>query len=113
MPEHEPFALGGIWSIWTNKETAEVHTTCSIITTPANELMSRIHNTKKRMPLILNRDTWDTWLSDHAPKEKLEPCMQILPDGHLHAHRISKLITSRTEDSNVAKVQSEYKDSLF
>ncbi len=113
MPDHKPFALGGIWSQWTNKETAELHTTCSIITTAANELMSKIHNTKKRMPLILNRDKWDTWLSKEASKETVEKEMQTLPDGQLQAHRISKLITSRAEDSNIPEVQLEYKDSLL
>ena len=113
MPDHKPFAFGGIWSKWANKETAELHTTCSIITTPANELMAKIHNTKKRMPLIIPRDNWETWLSNEATNETIELDMQVLPDGQLQAHRISKLITSRTEDSNVPDVQVEYRDSLF
>ena len=113
MKEHKPCAFGGIWSQWTNKETAELHTTCSIITTPANELMAKIHNKKKRMPLIMPRDKWDTWLSNDSTKETIEQDMQILPDGQLEAHRISKLITSRTEDSNVPDVQMEFKNGLF
>ncbi len=36
--------------------------TCSIITTAANELMSEIHNTKKRMPVILNPEAEKAWL---------------------------------------------------
>ena len=105
MPEHKPFAFGGIWSNWIDKETGELNTTCSIITTPANELMAKIHNDKKRMPLILNRDKWETWLSNKTDTPTLQATMQSLPDGQLKAHRISKLITSRTEDSNVPEVQ--------
>ena len=108
-----PLALGGVWTDWTNKETAEVIRTCSIITTPANDLMARIHNTKKRMPLIVERQNWDQWLDRQAERPALEALMQPLPDGELLAHPISKLITSRTADSNVPEVQQEYKEGLF
>lgn len=57
------FALGGIWSEWTDQETGEVIKTYSIVTTTANELMAKIHNTKKRMPLVLNRKEEKSWLN--------------------------------------------------
>ena len=60
----EPFALGGIYNIWQDKETNEVLTTFSIITTEANEIMAEIHNTKHRMPLILDRSISKSWLED-------------------------------------------------
>jgi putative SOS response-associated peptidase YedK len=113
MAENKPFALGGIWSEWTNRETGEIMTTCSIITTDANQLMSKIHNTKKRMPLILENSQWKSWLAPDTTKETLEQEMKPLSDGILKAHRISKLITSRTADSNVPEVQTEFMDSLF
>jgi putative SOS response-associated peptidase YedK len=34
-----------------------------MITTAANELMSEIHNTKKRMPLMLNQSYIQDWLN--------------------------------------------------
>jgi putative SOS response-associated peptidase YedK len=37
-------------------ENGELVKTYAIVTQPANELMSEIHNTKQRMPLILNPD---------------------------------------------------------
>jgi putative SOS response-associated peptidase YedK len=37
--------------------------TFSMITTAANELMSEIHNTKKRMPLMLNQSYIQDWLN--------------------------------------------------
>jgi putative SOS response-associated peptidase YedK len=59
MPQNEPYALAGIWSEWTNKQTGEIKPTYTILTMEANELMSKIHNTKKRMPLVVaNEKEW-------------------------------------------------------
>lgn len=56
MPEQKIFSLAGIYSVKDNI------TTCSILTQPANTLMSTIHNTKKRMPLILEEHQEKEWL---------------------------------------------------
>ncbi len=61
--QEEIFAFAGIWSEWTNPETGEKQKTYSIITTEANELMSEIHNTKKRMPVILPKENEFDWLN--------------------------------------------------
>lgn len=112
MPKHEPFSFGGIYSEWTHPETGEVFTTFSIITTEANELMSQIHNIKKRMPLIIQPADREKWLSAITEAE-IKELMQPLPDGILQAHTISKLITTRGIDNNVPEVQVEHKDELF
>lgn len=57
------FSFAGLWSNWTNKETGEIMSTFSIITAPANQLMSEIHNNKKRMPLILRTEQESLWLN--------------------------------------------------
>lgn len=61
--EQELFAFAGIWSEWTNPESGEIKKTYSIITTEANALMSEIHNTKKRMPVIVPKDREYDWLN--------------------------------------------------
>ncbi len=100
----KPMTFGGIYSRWTDKTTGEVLETCSIITTPANELMAQIHNTKKRMPLILDNAGCDLWLDTKATREAITDVMRPAPDNVLKAHKISGLITSRTKDSNVPEV---------
>jgi len=62
----KPFALGGIYNFWTDPQTNEMLTSFSIVTSGANELMSEIHNTKDRMPLVLAKDAENAWLSDHT-----------------------------------------------
>lgn len=50
-------------------------TTCAILTTAADETVSRIHD---RMPLILDRDEGRFWLNDHAdfPEAEFEAILQ-------------------------------------
>ncbi len=62
----EPFALGGIYNIWKDFETEETLTSFSIVTSNANELMAEIHNSKDRMPLVLNKKAEKAWLSERS-----------------------------------------------
>mgnify|MGYP000920188760 FL=1 len=55
-----PFAFAGLWNAWTDKSTGELLKTFTILTTEANKLMSEIHNSKKRMPVIVSNET--KWL---------------------------------------------------
>ena len=60
----ELFAFAGIWNTWINKDTAEAIQTFSILTQEANPFMAKIHNIKKRQPVILNRETESEWLKE-------------------------------------------------
>lgn len=114
MPSHKPFTLGGLYSHWVNPDTGEVHNTMSIITTDANSMMAEIHNSKKRMPLVIAPNKRSEWLSQ-LDKPHIEDMMKTYPDDILQSHTISKLITSRTENPDVPEVQEkfEYNNSLF
>ncbi len=60
--EDEIFSFAGIYSDWTNPVTGDTQRTYSIITTEANTCMQFIHNTKKRMPVILHTQDETSWL---------------------------------------------------
>jgi len=66
LKDESPFAFAGLWNAWTDKSTGEQLKTFTILTTEANKLMSEIHNSKKRMPVIVSNET--KWLMG----EKLE-----------------------------------------
>ncbi|MFY7810846.1 MAG: SOS response-associated peptidase [Flavobacterium sp.] len=55
-----PFALAGLWNTWAYNTL--IIDNFTIITTVANPLMETIHNTKKRMPFILNTQEEHLWL---------------------------------------------------
>lgn len=61
LPKQELFAFAGIYSQWVNFDNTKVNT-YTIVTTQANELMSEIHNTKQRMPIILKKEDEQHWL---------------------------------------------------
>ncbi len=63
MPDDEPFALAGLWNTWTDFSSGEILNTFTILTTEANAQMAEIHNTKKRMPILLSKDQEFDWLN--------------------------------------------------
>lgn len=101
-------SLGGIYEHWVNKATGEMLRTFSIITTPANGLLSKIHNAKKRMPLILDEKDELMWISPHLNKEEIISLMKPLPDNALEAYPVSGRITDRKQNSNVPEVMTPF-----
>lgn len=63
----EPMAFAGLWEVWESG-AGETIETCCIITTNANTLMQSIHD---RMPVILNPDSWEQWLSPRVNRPGL------------------------------------------
>lgn len=107
LKNNELFAFAGLYAHWTDKETGELFRTFTIITTDANPLMAKIHNTKKRMPVILQQDQWSTWLDPTLNKEQIADMLLPCTDTNMEAHTISKLITTRDTDTNVPEVIQE------
>lgn len=55
--------MAGIWQPWTDQLSGEMVHSFAIVTTQANALMEKIHNTKKRMPTILPKELAEEWIS--------------------------------------------------
>jgi putative SOS response-associated peptidase YedK len=56
----EPFALGGLWENWTDKESGDTIQSTALITTDANNFMRPLHH---RMPMIMEPDAANDWLN--------------------------------------------------
>lgn len=65
------FPMAGVWQAWVDKETGEKLDTFSLVTTSANELMTQVHNNKKRMPVILTDEQAREWLRKDLPEEEV------------------------------------------
>lgn len=65
------FFLAGICREWTNEKRGESADTFAIVTTAANELCAKVHNTKKRMPTILTDDLAKEWLFGDLSRERI------------------------------------------
>jgi putative SOS response-associated peptidase YedK len=101
LKERPLFSLGGLYDSWMNQETGELINTFSIVTTEANPMMARIHNQKKRMPLILSGEAEELWLQEDVSKEFLADLMRPYDENLMSAHSVSKRITSRKDNPNV------------
>ncbi|MFN8286820.1 MAG: SOS response-associated peptidase [Chitinophagales bacterium] len=89
------FYFGGLYSTWVDPDGGEVYNTFSIVTTPANEKMEFVHNSKKRMPLILHSFDEEKWLDPKLSEEQLNQLMKPFPNEYLAAYTIGKRITDR------------------
>ena len=93
------FSLAGVWSEWTDKSTGEVRNTYSVLTTRANPLMEKIHNSKKRMPVILPKQYERDWLNPNLTKDDVLALCEPISDKQMEAYTISKMITDRRVDN--------------
>ena len=109
LHDNDAFALAGIWDSWYNEVNGETQKTFSIITTRANALMERIHNTRKRMPVILRRDDEPRWLSDEVDTEQVISLLSPYDDSEMDAYPVSPLISSRGQSTNTPEVMQKYR----
>jgi len=105
---NEIMSLAGIYDEWVSDTTAEVLTTFSIITSEANEMMAQIHNSAKRMPVILDRSEETRWLNPSSSSVDTLSLLKPYPDGMLKAHTISPLVNDRNGNRNTPEVIQPY-----
>lgn len=71
-PKEAIFSMAGIYDEWITDSGDSYHS-YSVVTTQANELMSGIHNTKQRMPVILAKEDEEKWLHSTDYKQFAYP----------------------------------------
>lgn len=86
--------LAGIYSFYQNTENKEWIKSFSIVTTKANEFMASIHNTKKRMPVMLETDHIGKWLAKDTLKSELEDLMIGNDDCNIDAYQVDRNLIS-------------------
>ena len=89
--------MAGIWETWTaDKEGRDFAArdelpAFNIITTAANKKIAELH---KRMPVILEPDMWDPWLSGTATDDVLTP----LDAKRVSFYRVSRDVNNVRND---------------
>ncbi len=115
-----PMILAGLWSKW-NDEDGFTKNTFSIVTAKGNDLMAKIHNNPKikgpRMPLILENDKIDIWLSpirDKADQELVTGIINPIPESDLTYHPVGTL-RGKSRIGNIKQViePKDYKLNFF
>ena len=95
LKESSLFAFAGLYDVW-HDAFGEAHSTYTIITTDANELMSTLHD---RMPVILKREDENRWLTGDAPtSDEMKTILGSYPSGELEVYPVSSRVNSPTVD---------------
>tara|TARA_S200000501_G_scaffold256152_1_gene239925 strand:- start:605 stop:919 length:315 start_codon:yes stop_codon:yes gene_type:complete len=62
LPNSELFSFAGLYDQRIDKQTGEIINSCSIVTTEAIGVIREIHNSKMRMPMIIETNQMEDWL---------------------------------------------------
>ena len=87
--------IAGLWDQWKNRETGERIKSCTMIITEPNEFVGEAHD---RMPVLLQPDQLDHWLSGDMTVEELKPA----PNDYLQRWAVSKRVNSSKADKDDA-----------
>jgi putative SOS response-associated peptidase YedK len=94
--DHGTLAMAGLYEIWRDPTRAEddpdrFRWTCTVITTAAEDSLGHLHD---RMPLMVERDRWDPWLSPTSDQDSLLDLLFPASPGVLEAYPVSPLVSN-------------------
>ncbi|NHC24222.1 SOS response-associated peptidase [Nocardioides sp. IC4_145] len=89
-------AMAGLYEIWRDPAKADDDPdrfvwTCTVITTDAEDDLGHIHD---RMPLMVERDRWASWLDPTAPQDSLLDLLVPAAPGTLEAYPVSREVSN-------------------
>lgn len=90
----EPFALAGLWEVWSDPDGSSLQT-CTILTTQPNEMVSAIHN---RMPVIIEPEDYDMWLDPGGRPEDAQHLFRPYPADKMAVHPVSTVVNNPRND---------------
>lgn len=102
--EGELFSMAGIYDQYVDQGTGEFLTTFSVVTCEANQIMSEIHNSKRRMPVLLDKKGREIWLNDPKNSDQL---LKPSPESWISAHPVDGKIL-KSAHHNTAMAQAKF-----
>jgi putative SOS response-associated peptidase YedK len=105
---NEILSMAGLYNEWVESKSGEILNTFTIVTTDANDLMAEIHNSAKRMPVILDKYNEKTWIDVSTPPEKALSLLKPCPSELLKAYTISNLINDKAVNRNTPEIIRPY-----
>jgi putative SOS response-associated peptidase YedK len=93
----QPITIAGLWDTWRDKQAAETIKSAAMVITDANEVVGELHD---RMPVILEQDQFEPWLSGAAGVEILTPAANDV----LQRWPVSRRVNSSRDDDGDASL---------
>jgi putative SOS response-associated peptidase YedK len=97
-------SMAGLYSRWKDKDIGRYYYSYTVLTTKANAILDYVHNNKKRMPVFISKENEKAWLNRGLNKDDVLDLCQPFQDTTMRAYTISKLLTTKNVNSNVADV---------
>jgi putative SOS response-associated peptidase YedK len=89
-------AIAGLWSVWKDPATGLWVPSATVVTTDANDDVAQLHD---RMPVLLPRDAWASWLDpDQQDQGLLLSLLGPAPAGILEMHPVSRRVNDVRND---------------
>lgn len=105
-PESDIISLAGIYDRWYDDSQGKDIHSFSVLTTRANKRMAEIHNSKKRMPVIIPEGKEDQWLAGDLCE--IESLLQPLSDNMLLYHTVSPALGKANLPKNRPEIIEAY-----
>jgi putative SOS response-associated peptidase YedK len=92
LKDKEIFSFGGLWEKTIISKTNETLYSFSIITIPANEAISAVHD---RMPLIIDSNNYELWLKNEVLQlEEKATILQSSNNFLFEMHKVSRAVNN-------------------
>lgn len=82
-----PVTIAGLWDEWQDKQAGEVVRSCAMMITDANDFVAEVHD---RMPVVLEPESFDHWLSGKSGVELLKPAANDVLEKWPVSKRVNK-----------------------
>lgn len=94
LKEGGPFGFAGLWERWRDEE-GEWLTSCTVLTTEANELVQPTHD---RMPVIVHPEDHELWLDTRATHDDLAEVFEPFPPDEMQGYPVSTRVNNVRND---------------
>jgi putative SOS response-associated peptidase YedK len=101
-------SMAGLYSRWKNPSNGEYYYSYTLLTCPANTIMEYVHNSKKRMPVFIDKENEKVWLNRDLKKDDIMDLCKPFQDPSMRAYTISKMLTTRGINLNVPEVKAPF-----
>lgn len=89
--DQDIFSAAGLWDIWHVPETGEIIRSFTVITTPPNRMMEKIHD---RMPAILLPENEKLWLDTELKPDEAVQLIIPYPAECMNAYEVSAKVNN-------------------
>ena len=91
--DRAPLAMAGLYEWWTPSDGGTAVLTATILTREATPQVAQVHN---RMPIMLPRSSWDTWLAGEFTDKEVISALVEAPE--LDLFPVSSAVNSSREN---------------